>query len=40
MTGSPDIEKSKLSDKLKFEILSAVVVELTTQESIDAEPGS
>ena len=38
-TGSPDIEKSKLSDKLKFEALSAVPVELTTQGSIDVEPG-
>ena len=39
-TGSPVFEKSKLIDKLKFETLSAVPVELTTQGSIDAEPGS
>ena len=35
----PVCADSEQLDKLKFETLSAVPVELTTQGSIDAEPG-
>ena len=39
MTGSYGFEKGKQNDKLKFETSNAVLVELTTREPIDFEPG-